>query len=112
MSGLPVKTDEFRKRANRVHGGRYEYDRTVYKGRHSKLTVTCRIHGDFEQTAGSHLTGRGCAKCSGRAKLTTDDFVNTSKKVHGDKYRYDKVKYIRAICKVLRSGSKTTTRYC
>lgn len=100
MPKLSINTEDFVNRANKVHKGKYLYERSEYKGRHSKLIVTCTIHGDFEQVAGSHLNGRGCAKCSGRIKLTTEDFINNSKKIHKGKYHYDKVEYRNASRKV------------
>lgn len=33
-------------------------------------------------------------------KVTTQDFINKAKKVHGSRYRYDKVNYVKAIKKV------------
>jgi hypothetical protein len=27
------------------------------------MIITCKIHGDFEQEANSHLQGSGCPKC-------------------------------------------------
>ena len=36
---------------------------TNYKNAHSKMIITCSIHGDFEQEANSHITGCGCPKC-------------------------------------------------
>lgn len=47
-----------------VHGDKYDYSKTNYIGAHSKVTVTCLTHGDFEQSAGSHLSGSGCPSCS------------------------------------------------
>ena len=59
--------DDFVARANSVHMLKYSYDRAVYKGMATKLTITCPEHGDFEQTAGNHLQGHGCSDCSGHA---------------------------------------------
>jgi hypothetical protein len=56
----------FVEKANSVHVGKgFTYERAKYFGQETKLTITCPIHGDFEQVAGSHLVGRGCAKCVG-----------------------------------------------
>lgn len=52
--------------ARAVHGDKYEYDSAVYVGRHSKLVVTCPVHGIFKQEAGKHLGGNGCPSCAGR----------------------------------------------
>lgn len=56
-------TEQFIKSARAVHGGRYEYKKADYVGRHSGITITCPKHGDFEQKAGDHLRGSGCSSC-------------------------------------------------
>jgi Zn finger protein HypA/HybF involved in hydrogenase expression len=59
--------DEFVNRVTEIHGGRYIYDKTVYNGYERKIIITCPAHGDFEQSAHDHISGRGCPKC--KAKL-------------------------------------------
>jgi len=56
-------TKEFIRRANIVHNGKYNYDKTKYESAFSKVIITCPIHGDFEQQASNHLSGRGCELC-------------------------------------------------
>jgi len=100
-SGKKKKTtNEFIQDAKKVHGERYNYDKTEYSDSDSKLTITCNKHGDFFQNAGSHLQGKGCPKCSGTQKLTTIDFINRAKEIHHNKYNYDKVNYINSQTKV------------
>lgn len=50
--------------ANKVHNFYYSYDNTLYIKRTEKVTITCPIHGDFEQLAGNHLAGKGCSICT------------------------------------------------
>ena len=45
------------------HGDKYSYKKTTYKTMHDKVTITCRFHGDFQQSAGQHLKGQGCKRC-------------------------------------------------
>ena len=59
-------TEEFIELARQVHGDKYDYSKTVYLNKRSKVIITCPIHGDFEQNAHSHLNGRGCPKCGVR----------------------------------------------
>lgn len=54
---------EFVDRAHQVHGDKYDYSKTEYRGWARKVIITCPFHGDFEQRAGNHLNGRGCPKC-------------------------------------------------
>lgn len=59
-----LTTTEFIKRANNKHCGFYVYDKTTYFNTRSKVIITCPIHGDFLQRAGSHLEGYGCPNCA------------------------------------------------
>ena len=57
-------TQYFIIKANLKHKDKFNYDKVVYKGTRTKLIITCPLHGDFEQQAGSHLAGNGCPSCS------------------------------------------------
>jgi G:T-mismatch repair DNA endonuclease (very short patch repair protein) len=60
------KTQEmFVEQAKRVHGSMYDYSDTQYVGARDKLSIKCPKHGSFSQTAGVHLAGHGCPRCSG-----------------------------------------------
>lgn len=93
--------EEFIEQATKVHHGKYTYEKVIYTQRTSKIIITCPIHGDFVQMAGERLKGVGCAKCQKKAKHTTESFIEESIKVHGNKYQYDKVKYIQNKSKVI-----------
>lgn len=58
---------EFESRANEVHDHMYTYENAVYDGYETNLTISCLKHGDFQQSAHSHLSGRGCPKCKSKA---------------------------------------------
>ena len=57
-------TDTFIKEANDTHDGFYDYSKTEYVGCYDKVTITCPIHGDFQQVPYSHIQGHGCPKCN------------------------------------------------
>ena len=42
----------------------YDYSYVEYVNNNTKVKLFCREHGEFEQTAGSHLSGNGCPKCA------------------------------------------------
>lgn len=46
-----------------VHDHKYTYPEQEYKGAKQKLVAICPVHGEFEQAAWAHLSGKGCAKC-------------------------------------------------
>lgn len=60
---VKLTTDEFIKKAGKVHNNKYDYSKTVYTLSKNKIVIFCKLHGDFEQTANSHLAGNGCPKC-------------------------------------------------
>ena len=102
-------TEEFIEKANYVHNGFFNYDKTVYTTSGNKVIVTCPYHGDFEVKANNHLNGCNCKKCSEDGfthkitKLTKDssstktydtyEFIRRAKAKWGDKYTYDNVVY-------------------
>lgn len=94
-----IKQDVWIQRVKKIHGDKYDYSKTIYNGGCNIVTITCPIHGDFTQKANKHLYhGHGCPKCGIESRatkrtLTTDEFINKSKKVHGDKYDYSKTRY-------------------
>lgn len=56
-------TDEFIRKAKLRHGDKYDYSKTVYRGKKHKVIITCPIHGDFEQSPQNHLRKTGCPEC-------------------------------------------------
>lgn len=92
----------FINKAKQIHGNKYDYSKTEYLNSKSKVTIICPIHGDFEQKASGHLSGKGCVKCFNENKLSnTSEFINKTKIVHGDKYDYSKTNYINDRTKVI-----------
>ena len=90
--------EEFIERARKVHGDKYDYSKVDYVSIHAKVCIICPKHGEFWQDPSSHLSGVGCSKC-GHEKIgkknssNSDEFIDKSRKVHGDKYDYSKVEY-------------------
>ncbi len=75
------------------HGNKYDYSKVFYTNKNNKVIITCKIHGDFEQCANSHLHGYGCQKCGGNFRYNKDGFIEKAKLIHGDMYDYSKVNY-------------------
>ncbi len=96
-----LTTEEFISRARNVHSDRYDYSEAVYTISHDKLRIRCPRHGAFFQIANDHLNGRGCPECgnwNGRTSLK--DFIERSKRIHGDIYNYSLVNYRNSFSKV------------
>ena len=92
---MPTKmdTNSFIEKAKEIHGNKYDYSKTVYKGTIKKVTITCPVHGEFEQIAFVHLQGSGCPKCADNQPITTEEFIKRSKEKHGNRYDYSKSEY-------------------
>ena len=89
-----LTTEEFIIRANKIQGNKYDYSKVEYVDYMTKVCIICPEHGEFWQTPNKHLLGQGCPKCGNTKKLTLTEFIERSRKIHGDKYDYSKVRYI------------------
>lgn len=90
--------DEWLEKVLKVHDTKYDYSNFLYVKSWIKGEIICKKHGSFWQTPNKHLTGRICPKCSIEIKSTrrlktTEDFINSAKSIHGDKYDYSLVNY-------------------
>ena len=84
--------EQFIEKARKVHGDKYDYSKVEYKNAHTKVCILCPEHGEFWQKPGNHLDGNGCPRCvHENINLTTEEFIEKAKKIHGDKYDYSKV---------------------
>jgi len=96
---MSVTTETFIIKAKEIHGSKYDYSKVEYKNAKTKVIIICSTHGEFEQQPGSHISNtqpRGCAECGKKSKKnTTEKFIEEAIKVHGDKYDYSKVNYIK-----------------
>ena len=54
-----------------------------------------------EQIPNGHLNGKGCGKCANNFQLTTEEWIEKAKLIHGNKYDYYKVDYKNAHIKVI-----------
>lgn len=104
--GTPKYTrEEFISKAKEIHGDKYDYSLVEYDGLQRKTKIICPIHGEFFQTAGSHIQGSGCPACSNKwtyrprdapnntsssKRITRDLFVSISRESHTTKYDYSK----------------------
>lgn len=85
--------DDFIKKAEAVHGNKYDYSNVEYKNSYTKVCIICPEHGKFWQLPSNHINGQNCPKCSKRHRPTTNEWIERAIKVHGNKYDYTKVEY-------------------
>ena len=98
-------SNEFIKKAVKVHGDKYDYSKVEYVNCHTKVCIICPKHGEFWQTPNDHLRGKGCRMCGNELnginqRLSKVEFVERANKVHENKYDYSKVEYINSDTKV------------
>lgn len=100
-----LSTKQFIERSMNVHGNFYDYSNVSYSGWEENVDIVCPKHGLFKQQAGVHISGCGCPECgrlktANSRKMTAEEFVEKSKKVHKDKYDYSQSCYIDYTSKV------------
>lgn len=93
-------TEEFIVDAIKVHGNRYDYGLVEYLNGNENVTIICSEHGAFVQKPSKHLSGSGCYQCgliaSADAKRSNkEEFIAKAKMIHGDRYDYSLVEYVR-----------------
>lgn len=54
----------FKKRALKVHGEMYGYDKVIYIDTDTNVLIECSTHGEFLQRPHNHLRGQKCPLCS------------------------------------------------
>jgi hypothetical protein len=92
-----LTTEQFICQAKMTHGNRYDYHNTSYVNAVSKVTIACRIHGNFTQNPFNHIRGYGCRLCQLSDKRVStyntrvDTFISQSKAIHGEKYDYSAI---------------------
>ena len=68
LSSLPEKLEK-------VHGGKYVYDFSKFKGARKTMAILCPAHGEFEQVVSHHLRGNGCPQCSHHQSKGEDEVL-------------------------------------
>lgn len=95
-----VKNVLYTRKFQEVHGDRYDYTNIEYSRAVDKVEIICKEHGSFFQTPNDHLKGKGCPRCCGNNKKSTEECIQDFISVHGDTYKYSKVEYINTATKV------------
>ena len=96
INHIRLTKDEFVVKAKKVHGEKYDYSETIYKGSMDKVEIRCPIHGVFKQTPNVHLRGSGCPLCGNitnglKNRKGKKNFILDANKIHNNKYSYELV---------------------
>ena len=100
-------TEEFVIESKNKWGERFDYSKTNYINRKTKLIIGCSIHGFIEVCPDTHLSGRkgnqGCPKCGNEinvkkrelaresSRLTLEKVRERGEKIFGFKFTYTEV---------------------
>lgn len=82
---LRLDNNTFIEKARKVHGNKYDYSKTEYKGCRNLIKIICSKHGEFLQTPFKHLQGHGCPCCN-ESHLERD--VRGALEKNGIRYEY------------------------
>lgn len=98
-AGKPLTTVAFIAKSKAKHGERYDYSQVEYVNNHTKVTILCPDHGPYTQIPNDHLQGKGCKACGfasmkQKQRMTQDEFVTRSKKLHDSRYDYSLVDFV------------------
>jgi hypothetical protein len=102
-----LTNEQFIEQCVETHGDRYDYSKVQYVHKDKKVIIICAEHGEFQQCANSHKRGSGCRLCSldtrsnDHTRLTTEGFIEQCREIHGDRYDYSRVEYIRGSDRVV-----------
>jgi cytochrome c2 len=99
---------QFLEKSVKKHGDKYDYSKAIYNGYYDKVTITCKIHGDFLQKPSDHFNGNGCKLCGKEiTKIKMENrnniltFTEKAREIHGNTYDYSKIDYVNSIKKVI-----------
>ena len=116
ISNAVDKTKYAVKQFNNMHGDEYDYSKFRFISSKDKGIIICKKHGMFELSRSSHKQGIGCDKC-GRlktvkaSKLKQTEVVRKIMNIHGDKYDYSLLEYIKSTEKVIIIDKEFNTKH-
>lgn len=90
--------DEFLSKYKEIHNElKYEFDETTFVDSHTPMRVICPKHGEFWKSP-RNILKYDCWECSYEKRgyknlLTTKEFIEKAKKIHGNKYDYSESIY-------------------
>jgi len=95
-----LSQEEWVEKAYKMHGDKYGYSKSIYKGNKIPVDIYCKIHKKyFTQTPKNHMRGQGCPDCGRESSIqavryTQEKFFKKCIKIHGDKYDYSTSIYL------------------
>jgi hypothetical protein len=84
-----MNTETFIIKSQEIHSNKYDYSLVKYVNINTKVKIIYKGRV-YEQLPNNHLSGFKCENIKG---LTQEQFIEKSKKIHGDKYDYSLVDF-------------------
>ena len=87
MPPRQLTPENFRPKAEAVHGNDLDFSKAVYVNSSTKVIVICPTHGEYLTMPWRIIYGSGCKKCNGPrsgTKLNADNFHVKMSEIHGD----------------------------
>ena len=107
--------DEFINKCHKLHGNKFDYSKTIYVNYRTKVTITCRKHGDFLLRPDNHIRqGQGCWNCFlDKHKLTelSPERLENLKKIHNNKYEYKDLSVTKGFINIICPNHGDFTQY-
>lgn len=90
-----LTTEKVVARFKNINGNFYDYSKVEYVNIRTKVEVVCPAHGSFYIRPQCHYKGVGCKKCFiDRLTLSEEEYLDSVKKKHNNKYDYSLVDYV------------------
>ena len=90
-----VTNEEFIKRCEEKHGGRFDHSMVEYTDSKTKIKVICNECGHIsERFPQNHLKSKCCKVCKSESeRMNLESFMEKSIKIYGEKFDYSKVDF-------------------
>ena len=90
-----MNAEEFVKRAQKIHGNKYDYSKVNYVNSRTKVCIICPEHGPFWQTPANHINlKQNCPRCNRQTlPKTSEEITEKAREIFGNRYDYSKVNY-------------------
>ena len=63
LKKLSMNIHEFIKISNKTFNNKYDYSKSIFKNKKSKIEIICPLHGQFSKRPIEHINGSGCPIC-------------------------------------------------
>ncbi|MCK9447291.1 hypothetical protein M0Q50_10610 [bacterium] len=89
---------EFIEKSRKINNNKYTYDNVEYVNAHTKVIVTCQLHGDFLVSPNKHLSGSGCPICcDSKSEKIITKYLSDNNKIYERQKKFVDCKNIKCL---------------